>query len=147
MQNSISPKIKEPPEKNSVCKFSTKNGSPITWLHMLFPVYIRPWSVAIAMGTGKQAQSLPVHLLVEEVFSTRQVHLSRWPSQLTLSVTADKECHLSVFVKLSSAASRGPPARHRGIAKQNPSYRHCEGFSVPQLSALHILQSFFCHAL
>lgn len=69
---------KETPEKNiSVCKFSTKNGSPLTWLHILFPVYIWLWSVAIALGTGKQAQSLPANLLVEEVFSTVQVHLSR----------------------------------------------------------------------
>lgn len=140
VRNSVSPKIKEPPEKNlCVCESSTKIVSPVRYLHMLFPVYIRPWFAVIAANGNWKTSSMPSCLIYQRrrLFSTRQVHLSRWPSQPTLGITADKECHLGVFVKPSSAAGRRPPARHRGIAKQTPSYRHCEeGFSIPQFSCV-----------
>jgi len=69
VQNTVSLKIKEPPENTPVFVNAAQNkGFSITWCHILFPVYIWLWFAAITMGTGKQAPSLPANLLLEEVF-------------------------------------------------------------------------------
>lgn len=127
--NSVCLKIKETPEKNCVCEFSTKPSFPLTQLQPLFPVYIWPWLTAITVGPAKQAQSLPANLLVEEVFSARQVHLSRWPFQPARALLQIKK---AAAAHLWNPARRPPARRRRGVAKLNPSSWHSKDFSVPR---------------